>query len=123
MHAACTTTLNISMAFGGKLWPIAPQDMNLGSNGGSMCLGGIFDLTQGSSIEANGGNPTWVVGDTFLVCPPTYFSCLHPSFPSSLRPFVPPFHLIIVSIFVPVSIAVSISIYLSFCSFSGRELS
>ncbi|KAJ7803471.1 aspartic peptidase A1 [Mycena olivaceomarginata] len=54
----CTTTLNISMAFGGQ------ADMNLGSNGGSMCLGGIFDLTQGSSIEANGGNPTWVVGDT-----------------------------------------------------------
>jgi hypothetical protein len=118
MHAACTTTLNISMAFGGKLWPIAPQDMNLGSNGGSMCLGGIFDLTQGSSIEANGGNPTWVVGDTFLVCPPTYFSCLHPS----ILPFVPS-SLLSISIFVPVSIAVSISIYLYFCSLSGRELS
>ncbi|KAJ7879486.1 aspartic peptidase A1 [Mycena olivaceomarginata] len=52
----CTTTLNISMAFGGKLWPIAPQDMNLGSNGGSM----------GAVLRLTGGNPTWVVGDTFL---------------------------------------------------------
>ncbi|KAJ7680998.1 aspartyl protease [Mycena polygramma] len=63
----CTTTLNISMAFGGKLWPIDPRDMNLGpGSGGTMCLGGIFDLTQGSAIEANSGNPSWVVGDTFL---------------------------------------------------------
>jgi len=65
----CTTTLNISMAFGGKLWPIAPADMNLGPGSGSNsqnCLGGIFDLTQGSNIESSQGNPTWVVGDTFL---------------------------------------------------------
>ena len=32
----------------------------------SDCLGGIFDLTQGSSIEAGSGNPNWVVGDVFL---------------------------------------------------------
>ncbi|KAF7376646.1 Acid protease [Mycena sanguinolenta] len=65
----CSTTLNVSMAFGGSLWPIAPADLNLGSGtkDGSMCLGGIFDLTQGSNIEANEGNPSWVVGDTFLV--------------------------------------------------------
>ncbi|KAJ7933949.1 aspartic peptidase A1 [Mycena leptocephala] len=63
----CSTTLNISMAFGGKLWPIAPADMNLGQgSGGTMCLGAIFDLTLGSNIEANSGNPSWVVGDTFL---------------------------------------------------------
>jgi cathepsin D len=64
----CSTTLNISMAFGGKLWPIAPADMNLGpgNNNPQACLGGIFDLTQGSNIEANQGNPSWVVGDTFL---------------------------------------------------------
>ncbi|KAJ7162217.1 aspartyl protease [Mycena filopes] len=65
----CTTTIKISIAFGGKLWPIDPSDMNLGPGQGtarSQCLGGIFDLTLGSSIEANSGNPTWVVGDTFL---------------------------------------------------------
>jgi cathepsin D len=64
----CSTTLNVSMAFGGSLWPISPADMNLGSvtKSGSMCIGGLFDLTQGSSIEANEGNPSWVVGDTFL---------------------------------------------------------
>ncbi|KAJ6594562.1 aspartic peptidase domain-containing protein [Mycena capillaripes] len=63
----CSTTISISMAFGGKLWPINPADMNLGpGSGGTMCLGGIFDLTQGSDIEASPGNPSWVVGDTFL---------------------------------------------------------
>ncbi|KAJ7122045.1 aspartyl protease [Mycena crocata] len=63
----CSTTLKISMAFGGKVWPIDPADMNLGpGSGGTMCLGGIFDLTLGSNIESNSGNPTWVVGDTFL---------------------------------------------------------
>ncbi|KAJ7625461.1 aspartic peptidase domain-containing protein [Mycena rosella] len=65
----CSTTLQISMAFGGKVWPIDPADMNLGppsGGSGSLCLGGIFDLTQGSNIEASQGNPSWVVGDTFL---------------------------------------------------------
>ncbi|KAJ7467054.1 aspartic peptidase A1 [Mycena latifolia] len=63
----CSTTLKMTMAFGGKSWPIDPADLNLGpGSGGSMCLGGIFDLTLGSNIEANSGNPTWVVGDTFL---------------------------------------------------------
>lgn len=79
---ACSTTLNISMAFGGKLWPIAPADMNLGQgSGGTMCLGAIFDLTLGSNIEANSGNPSWVVGDTFLVR-------IHPSsrFPLCIGP-------------------------------------
>lgn len=57
------------MAFGGKSWAISSGDMNIGSVPGSqLCAGGIFDLTAGSSIEAGGGNPSWVVGDTFLVC-------------------------------------------------------
>lgn len=65
---ACSTTLQISMSFGGKVWPIDPADMSIGEGTtGSMCLGGIFDLSMGSNIEANSGNPTWVVGDTFLV--------------------------------------------------------
>jgi cathepsin D len=63
----CSTTVQVSMSFGGKVWPINPEDMNLGpGNGGTMCLGGIFDLTLGSNIQANSENPTWVVGDTFL---------------------------------------------------------
>jgi cathepsin D len=41
--------------------------MNLGSIGGGQCLGGIFDLGLGSQIGSGGGNPSWVVGDTFLV--------------------------------------------------------
>ena len=41
--------------------------MNLGTVSDGMCLGGIFDLGLGSSIGSGGGNPSWVVGDTFLV--------------------------------------------------------
>lgn len=43
--------------------------MNLGRPNATsdLCVGGIFDLTSGSTIEAGGGNPSWVVGDTFLV--------------------------------------------------------
>lgn len=41
--------------------------MNLGTVGSGLCLGGIFDLNLGSSVTAGGGNPSWVVGDTFLV--------------------------------------------------------
>ncbi|KAJ7182841.1 aspartyl protease [Mycena crocata] len=62
----CTTTVNIALSFGGKTWPINPEDMNLGSleQGSSMCVGAIFDLSLGSN--AGTGGPNWVVGDTFL---------------------------------------------------------
>ncbi|KAG5636149.1 hypothetical protein H0H81_008980 [Sphagnurus paluster] len=56
------------MSFGGKLWPINPADMNLGrvSRGSTQCVGGIFDLSLGSNITPGSGNPSWVVGATFL---------------------------------------------------------
>ncbi|KAI0935368.1 hypothetical protein AcV7_003825 [Taiwanofungus camphoratus] len=62
----CSTTVNVSMAFGGQSWPISSADMNLGSVQGQQCLGGIFDLNLGSNVGSGGGNPNWVVGDTFL---------------------------------------------------------
>lgn len=66
--AACTSNVSITLAFGGKAWSINPVDMNLGriSTGSAYCVGGIFDLTAGSSIPVGSGNPSWVVGDTFL---------------------------------------------------------
>lgn len=64
----CSTEIEASMSFGGKLWPMNSKDMNLGpiAPGSSQCLGGIFDLSQGSNIVSGGGNPNWVVGATFL---------------------------------------------------------
>ncbi|TFK89318.1 acid protease [Polyporus arcularius HHB13444] len=62
----CSTKVAISMAFGGKLWPISDADMNLGTVSPGLCLGGIFDLSLGSNVGTGGGNPVWVVGDTFL---------------------------------------------------------
>ncbi|KAJ7782498.1 acid protease [Mycena maculata] len=63
----CSTTVSVSMSFGGEVWPIDPTDLNIGEGTSpSSCLGGIFDLTQGSDITASPGTPTWVVGDTFM---------------------------------------------------------
>lgn len=64
----CSSTVSVSLAFGGKSWPINPSDMNLGrvAQGSSQCVGAIFDLTRGSNIPEGAGNPMWVVGDTFL---------------------------------------------------------
>lgn len=64
----CDTELSVAMSFGGQSWAINPADMNLGrlSRASNQCLGGIFDLTQGSSIVSGGGNPNWVIGDVFL---------------------------------------------------------
>lgn len=65
----CTTTVSVSISFGGTDWPISPDDMNLGavgtiSNGVQMCVGGIFDI--GSTVGSGAGAPAWIVGDTFL---------------------------------------------------------
>ncbi|KAI0759859.1 acid protease [Trametes elegans] len=62
----CSTNVEVSFAFGGKSWPISTSDMNLGRISASNCVGGIFDLTLGSDVSGGNGNPTWVVGDTFL---------------------------------------------------------
>ncbi|KAI0823420.1 acid protease [Trametes gibbosa] len=62
----CSTDVQVSFAFGGKSWPVSAADMNLGPISSTMCVGGVFDLTQGSDVSGGGGNPTWVVGDTFL---------------------------------------------------------
>lgn len=63
----CSTIIQVTIAFGGKTWPINSDDMNLGriSSLSSQCLGGIFDLSQGSSA-GGGSSPSWVVGDVFL---------------------------------------------------------
>ncbi|KAF8997399.1 aspartic peptidase domain-containing protein [Cyathus striatus] len=58
----------VTLSFGGKSWPINTADMNLGpvQTGSTQCLGGIFDLSQGSNVQSGQGNPGWIIGDTFL---------------------------------------------------------
>ncbi|EKM54825.1 uncharacterized protein PHACADRAFT_258950 [Phanerochaete carnosa HHB-10118-sp] len=62
----CDTSVQVSLSFGGSSWPISTDDMNLGTVGDGTCVGGIFDLGLGSNISPGSGNPSWVVGDTFL---------------------------------------------------------
>lgn len=61
--------MQISLSFGGgSSWPISTADMNLGTSGtDGQCVGGIFDLSAGSDAGGDAANPSWVVGDTFLV--------------------------------------------------------
>ncbi|KIK02661.1 hypothetical protein K443DRAFT_677390 [Laccaria amethystina LaAM-08-1] len=58
----CSTSVQVTLSFGGKAWPINVTDMNLGpvSQGSSQCLGAIFDA------NISFGNPSWTLGDTFL---------------------------------------------------------
>jgi cathepsin D len=42
-------------------------DLNLGTISTGQCLGGIFDLGAGANIKPQPGEPSWIVGDTFLV--------------------------------------------------------
>ncbi|KZV75095.1 acid protease [Peniophora sp. CONT] len=58
----CSTSLNVTISFGGRSFPINPSDLNFGRVGNGQCVGAIFSM-QGS---ASGSNPAWIVGDTFL---------------------------------------------------------
>uniref|UniRef100_A0A8H7XMX3 Peptidase A1 domain-containing protein n=1 Tax=Psilocybe cubensis TaxID=181762 RepID=A0A8H7XMX3_PSICU len=77
----CKTDVTVSLSFGGKLWPISTQDMNFGPETprSQMCLGAIFDLTQGTNITPRPGTPSWIIGDTFLKNVYTVFRALPPS--------------------------------------------
>jgi cathepsin D len=55
------------MSFGGPSWPINVADLNLGTVSNGQCLGGIFDITAGSNVKPQPGQPAWIIGDTFLV--------------------------------------------------------
>ena len=84
-RSACSTSVTVTMSFGGRTWPINPLDFNTGSvpssenNNNNMCQGAIFDLSLGSNNAQSSGNPDWIIGDTFLVrnlsrcyCCPSY---------------------------------------------------
>jgi len=62
----CSTNVDVSISFGGTFWSVSSDDMNLGPVSENQCLGGIFDLSEGSNVTPGQGNPSWVVGDTFL---------------------------------------------------------
>ncbi|KAJ7588116.1 aspartic peptidase A1 [Mycena floridula] len=56
----CDTTVDVTMAFGGKSWSISSADFLLAQLNKDTCLGAFFELATGSSA------PSWIVGDTFL---------------------------------------------------------
>jgi len=56
----CSTTVQVTMAFGGQSWPISPADFEAQDLGGNTCMGAFFSLETGSNT------PSWIVGDTFL---------------------------------------------------------
>ena len=64
---ACSSPPQISISFGGPAWPISTKDINFGPIGKGLCLGAIFDLTAGTNVKPQSGQPAWIIGDTFLV--------------------------------------------------------
>jgi cathepsin D len=56
----CSTTVNVTMAFGGKSWPVSNTDFQAQTLSKTSCLGAFFSLSTG------GNAPAWIVGDTFL---------------------------------------------------------
>ncbi|KAF8889728.1 aspartic peptidase domain-containing protein [Gymnopilus junonius] len=74
----CTAHVNMSLSFGGKAWPITPQDMNIGpeTTGSSFCLGAINTM---AGAVSGPGLPSWIIGDTFLKNVYTVFRASPPS--------------------------------------------
>ena len=66
-RSACSTSVTVSMSFGGQSWPINPTDFISNQLSRTLCQGAIFDLDAGSNGNPDSSNPSWVVGDTFLV--------------------------------------------------------
>ncbi|KAF5343829.1 hypothetical protein D9757_013918 [Collybiopsis confluens] len=56
----CSTTVTVTMAFGGKSWAISNDDFQAQVLSKTSCLGAFFSLSTGSNA------PAWIVGDTFL---------------------------------------------------------
>jgi hypothetical protein len=56
----CSTTVTVTMAFGGKSWPISNDDFKAQQLNSNTCMGAFFELSTGSNA------PAWIVGDTFL---------------------------------------------------------
>ncbi|KAJ7895759.1 aspartic peptidase A1, partial [Mycena leptocephala] len=74
----CSTTVNVSISFGGRLWPMNPADMNIGplELDSSHCLGAIY--TSSNTTHTN-GTANWIFGTAFMknvysVFQPTPFS-------------------------------------------------
>ncbi|KAJ7899661.1 aspartic peptidase domain-containing protein, partial [Mycena leptocephala] len=64
----CSTTVSVSISFGGRLWPINPVDMNLGlvAAGSSQCLGAIYTPNLGSNKINTDGRANWIFGTAFM---------------------------------------------------------
>lgn len=56
----CSTTVNVTMSFGGQSWPISNADFQAEQLNDETCMGAFFSLSTGDNA------PAWIVGDTFL---------------------------------------------------------
>ncbi|KAJ6506671.1 aspartyl protease [Mycena sanguinolenta] len=61
----CTTTVNVSISFGGRFWAINPLDMNIGAvePGSPQCLGAIYTVSNATQTN---GTVNWIFGTAFL---------------------------------------------------------
>jgi len=67
----CSTSVNLTLSFGGAFWPISNADFQAVQGSGSdanQCIGAL------APTEQSAGFPAWIVGDTFLKNVYTVFS-------------------------------------------------
>ncbi|KAJ7694424.1 aspartic peptidase domain-containing protein [Mycena rosella] len=72
----CNTTVNITVSFGGKAWPINPADINLGPTSDGACLGAISVAGEGIGKDSE---ENWVFGIAFLTNVYSVFRMTPPS--------------------------------------------
>ncbi|KAG7093524.1 hypothetical protein E1B28_007198 [Marasmius oreades] len=56
----CKTIVDVTVAFGGRSWPISNADFQVDQASSTLCVGAFFAISGGGSA------PAWIVGDTFL---------------------------------------------------------
>jgi hypothetical protein len=60
----CSTSVTVTLSFGGNTWTMSSADFKFTSLSSSECIGAFFET---SSTTTTGSTPSWIIGDAFLV--------------------------------------------------------
>jgi len=59
----CSTSVTVTLSFGGNTWTMSSADFKFTSLSSSECIGAFFET---SSTTTTGSTPSWIIGDAFL---------------------------------------------------------
>ncbi|KAJ7351274.1 aspartic peptidase domain-containing protein [Mycena albidolilacea] len=77
----CDTDLNITVSFGGRVWPLNSSDINLGPTdpGSKKCFGAISAFGLANTLPDAGPDLDWIFGTPFLTNTYSVFRATPPS--------------------------------------------